>query len=92
MEYIKNYSEMKNANQTMKNKVNKMSELNNDIQNKLILFSKIIEDETQRHTKKVIEKIIEITNSIYEDLNNSSKKLNEAIEYGINSQEKMKNK
>lgn len=92
MQYIKNYNEMKNTNQTMKNKVNRMSELNNDIQNKLILFSKIIEDETQRHTKKVIEKIIEITNSIYEDLNNSSKKLNEAIEHGINSQEKMKNK
>ena len=75
-------------NKVFQGAVDRMKKLNEDINDKLIVFSEYIQNETQRNTKKIIDTIIENTNNIFADFEKRRKIIDESANHLIYLEEK----
>lgn len=75
-------------NKVFQGVVDRMKKLNEDINDKLIVFSEYIQNETQRNTKKIIDTIIENTNNIFADFEKRRKMIDESSNHLIYLEEK----
>lgn len=91
MNKVYNFVGMNESIKMLKQSIDKIENYNKDIHEKLVIYSKTINDETQRKAKQMISNIVDSTNSINDIITIKLKKIEQGIVIGISTEEEALN-
>lgn len=91
MNKIYNFVGMNESIRMLKQSIDKIENYNKDIHEELVIYSKTINDETQRKAKQMISNIVDSTSSINDIITIKLKKIEQGIVIGISTEEEALN-
>lgn len=91
MNKVYNFVGMNESIKMLKQSIDKIENYNKDIHEKLVIYSKTINDETQRKAKQMISNIVDSTSSINDIITIKLKKIEQGIVIGISTEEEALN-